>query len=85
MTTGRRYGGTEAITAGIVESVESTGQVLPASIGIARSLAATSSPARGQIKQTLYAEALAALRVRTVAGTGSPAPAIPFPSPDLAE
>jgi len=63
MTTGRRYGGTEALTTGIVDSVESTGQVLPAAIGIARSLAAKSSPARGQIKQTLYAEALAALRV----------------------
>ena len=71
--------------AGIVESVKSTGQLLPAAIGLARSLAAKSSPARGQIKQTLYAEAIAALRVRTGAGAGSLAPAIPFPSPDLAE
>jgi enoyl-CoA hydratase/carnithine racemase len=72
MTTCRRYGGAEALTAGIVECVESTNQVLPAAIGLTRSLAAKSSPARGRIKQTrikqtLYAEALAALRVRTVA------------------
>ena len=75
MTTGRRYGGTDALTAGIVESVESTGQLLPAAIGLARSLAAKSTPTRGRIKQTLYAEALAALRDRAMALAGPPGPA----------
>lgn len=67
MTTGRRYGGADALMAGIVESTELADQVLPAAVGLARSLAAKSGPARGRIKDILYAEALAALRLPTAA------------------
>jgi enoyl-CoA hydratase/carnithine racemase len=65
MTTGQRYGGDQALTAGIIDVAAGPDQVLPAAIDLARSLAGKATPARGQIKQTLYAETLAALRAPT--------------------
>jgi Delta3-Delta2-enoyl-CoA isomerase len=62
MTTGRRYGGEQAQQAGIVDAVASADELAEAAAGMARALAGTSKPARAAIKETLYAEALSALR-----------------------
>jgi enoyl-CoA hydratase/carnithine racemase len=61
MTTGRRYGGEQALAAGIVDATATEGEVLASAVGLARSLAAKSVPVRGRIKETMYADALAAL------------------------
>jgi enoyl-CoA hydratase/carnithine racemase len=65
MTTGRRYGGEQALAAGIVEAVADADGLLAAAVELARPLAGKSKPVRGQIKQGLYAETLAALAIRT--------------------
>lgn len=62
MTTGRRYGGEQALAAGIVEATSDADGILAAAVELARPLAAKSTPVRGQIKETLYAQTLAALR-----------------------
>lgn len=62
MTTGRRYGGEQALSADIVDAVAEADELLRATVDLARPLAGKSKPVRGQIKETLYAEALAALR-----------------------
>ncbi len=62
MTTGRRYGGVDALAAGIVEQTATTDELLAAAVAKAGELAAKTKPVRGQIKQTLYSEVLAALR-----------------------
>ena len=62
MTTGRRYGGEQALAAGIVEAVADADHVLAAAIDLARPLAAKATPVRTRIKEALYAEALTALR-----------------------
>jgi enoyl-CoA hydratase/carnithine racemase len=62
MTTGRRYGGTEAAAAGIVDSVAGEGQVLADALERAAALAGKASAVLGTIKQRMYAPALLALR-----------------------
>ena len=62
MTTGRRYGGTDAQVAGIVDEAVEADRVLPRAIELAASLAAKNPPTLGAIKRRLYAPALAALR-----------------------
>jgi enoyl-CoA hydratase/carnithine racemase len=62
MTTGRRYGGEHALAAGIVDAVADADQLVAAAVELARPLASKAKPARAQIKEGLYAEALAALR-----------------------
>lgn len=62
MTTGRRYGGTEALAAGIVDAVAHADDVLSAAIEIARPLAGKAGPTLGTIKARMYPEALAVLR-----------------------
>lgn len=62
MTTGRRYGGEQALAAGIVEAVADTDRVLAEAVELARPLAGKAKPVRAQIKEGLYAETLAALR-----------------------
>ncbi|MFE9252795.1 enoyl-CoA hydratase-related protein [Streptomyces sp. NPDC007088] len=62
MTTGRRYGGEQALTAGVVDAVAGADEVLAAAVALARPLAAKANQARGQIKETLYTQALTALR-----------------------
>jgi enoyl-CoA hydratase/carnithine racemase len=64
MTTGRRYGGDQALVLSIVDAVASADNVLTAALDLARPLAAKSKPVRGKIKETLYAETLATLRTR---------------------
>jgi enoyl-CoA hydratase/carnithine racemase len=62
MTTGRRYGGSDALAAGIVDAVAHEDDVLSAAIEIARPLAGKAGPTLGTIKARMYSDALAALR-----------------------
>lgn len=62
MTTGRRYGGGQALQAGIVDAVAGAEDLADAAAGIARPLAGKTKPVRARIKETLYADALSALR-----------------------
>jgi enoyl-CoA hydratase/carnithine racemase len=61
MTTGRRYGGEEALAAGIVDVVAAESEVMTCAVERAEALAGTAGPTLGQIKQTMYAPVLAAL------------------------
>jgi enoyl-CoA hydratase/carnithine racemase len=63
MTTGHRYGGEQALGAGIVDGVADADGLLAAAVELARPLAEKAKPARAQIKESLYTEALAALRL----------------------
>ncbi|MDT3442183.1 MULTISPECIES: enoyl-CoA hydratase-related protein [unclassified Pseudofrankia] len=65
MTTGRRYGGQDALAAGIVDGVAGVDDVLAAAVDLARPLAGKSRSNRGSIKERMYQEALAALRAPT--------------------
>ena len=62
MTTARRYGGTQALAAGIVDAVAAEDEVLDSAVGLARSLTAKSTPVRATVKEMLYATALTSLR-----------------------
>lgn len=62
MTTGRRYGGEQALPAGIVDAVADADRLHAAAVDLARPLAGKANPVRSEIKETLYAETLAALR-----------------------
>jgi enoyl-CoA hydratase/carnithine racemase len=62
MTTGRRYGGGEALAAGIVDAVAHEDDVLPNAVEMARPLAAKASEILGVIKSRMYPDVLAALR-----------------------
>lgn len=62
MTTGRRYGGTEALSAGIVDAVAHEDDVVPSAIEMARALVGNAGPTLGTIKGRMYADALTALR-----------------------
>jgi enoyl-CoA hydratase/carnithine racemase len=62
MTTGRRYGGTDALAAGIVDAVAHEDDVVSSAIELARPLTGKAGPTLGTIKARMYADALAALR-----------------------
>lgn len=62
MTSGRRYGGLDAQTAGIVEEAVEQDRVLPRAIELAAALAAKDPATLGAIKRRLYEAPLAALR-----------------------
>jgi enoyl-CoA hydratase/carnithine racemase len=62
MTTGRRYGGEQALAAGIVDAVGGEDEVLRAALEIARPLAGKAGPTLQTIKERMYPDALAALR-----------------------
>jgi enoyl-CoA hydratase/carnithine racemase len=62
MTTGRRYGGSEALDAGIVDAVAHEDDVLSSAVEMARALAGKAGPTLGIIKSRMYADALATLR-----------------------
>ena len=62
MTTGKRYGGGDALSAGIVDAIANEDDVLSSAIEIAAPLAAKAGPTLGTIKERMYVEALAALR-----------------------
>lgn len=62
MTTGRRYGGPEAVAAGIAQQAVAEDQVVPVAIARAAELAGKDPATLATIKQRLYAPALATLR-----------------------
>jgi Delta3-Delta2-enoyl-CoA isomerase len=62
MTTGRRYGGQEALEAGVVDAAVAEDAVLATAVERARSLAPKASPALGAIKEGMYPHALRLLR-----------------------
>jgi Delta3-Delta2-enoyl-CoA isomerase len=62
MTTGRRYGGTEALAAGIVDAVAGEDEVVSTAIEMARALVGKAGPTLGTIKARMYAQALEVLR-----------------------
>lgn len=64
MTSGRRFGGADALAAGIAQAAVPEDQVLPQAIARAAELSAKNGATLGAIKQRLYAPALAALRDR---------------------
>jgi enoyl-CoA hydratase/carnithine racemase len=65
MTTGRRYGGTDAAAAGIVDEAVGEDEVLPRAIERAAALAGKDGRTLGAIKEGMYAETLTLLRDRT--------------------
>lgn len=72
MLTGRRYGGGEAVRAGIVDLAVAEGDVLPESIARAAALAGKDRSVVGMIKQTMYGQTLALLgREVDLAGLGN--------------
>lgn len=62
MTTGRRYGGTDAVAAGIADVATGAGQVVATATGVAAPLTAKAGPALGAIKELLYGDVVTALR-----------------------
>jgi len=62
MVTGRRYGGTEALAAGIVQAAVDERLVLPTAVDLARSQAGKEPATLGAIKQRAYAPTIASLR-----------------------
>ncbi|MGH2902434.1 MAG: enoyl-CoA hydratase-related protein [Solirubrobacteraceae bacterium] len=62
MTTGRRYGGTDAHAAGIVQAAVAEEQVLEHAIALAAPLAGKDPMTLATIKQRLYGDAVAMLR-----------------------
>lgn len=61
LTTGRRYGGNDALAAGIVDQVTSEDELLGTAVAYAQSLAATRGPVLAEIKRGLYEDVLAKL------------------------
>lgn len=64
MTTGKRYGGEDALSAGIVDAIANEDDVVAAAVEMATPLAAKAGATLGTIKERMYADALAALRDR---------------------
>lgn len=62
MTTGRRYGGTDAAAAGLVDEAVPEAEVLPAALNRARPLASKNPQTLKAIKAQMYVGPLAALR-----------------------
>jgi enoyl-CoA hydratase/carnithine racemase len=58
MCTGRRYGGTDALEAGIVSRALPLEDLLPAATEIASSLSAKAGPTLQTIRTTLYRQAI---------------------------
>ena len=61
MVTARRYGGHDALAAGLVDRTADEGEVRAAAIGIAAPQAAKAGPTVGKIKARMYAPVLVAL------------------------
>ena len=62
MTTGRRYGGDQALVAGIVEQAVAEQDVRPIAVERARTLTGKAGPTLGAIKEQMYAAQLVLLR-----------------------
>lgn len=65
MTTGRRYGGADAVAAGIVQSAVSEADLLSTATAIAAANAAADGPTLNKIKNDLHAPLIADLAVPT--------------------
>jgi enoyl-CoA hydratase/carnithine racemase len=65
MTTGRRYGGRDALAVGIVDAVADEDALLSAAIELAAANSAKAGPTLGTIKARMYAGALAVLGTAT--------------------
>lgn len=72
MTTGRRYGGTEATAAAIADAAVPEESVLPAAVDLAAPLAGKASDTLRAIKQRMHAPVLAALRAEPMSFSGQP-------------
>jgi enoyl-CoA hydratase/carnithine racemase len=70
MTTGRRYGGTDALHASIVDAVADEGKVLETAIELIRPLAGKSAATLGAIKARMYAGAVETLNDPSGASLG---------------
>src|ERR1700709_359595 len=70
MTTGRRYGGSEALAAGIVDATAGDGEGLSPALDLARQLAAKHGATLGAIKRGMYGPAVAALQLPQTTGLG---------------
>jgi enoyl-CoA hydratase/carnithine racemase len=70
MTTGRRYGGTDALAAGIVDATGGENEVLSTALEIARPLAAKDGTTLGAIKRGMYGPAVTALQIPQTTGLG---------------
>lgn len=62
MTTGRRYGGPDAVASGIVQDAVGESEVLAAAVALARPLTGKAGPTLGAIKEQMYSGPLALLR-----------------------
>ncbi len=62
MTTGRRYGGEDALEAGIVAATAGEGEVVDAAVALAEERAPKAGAVFGAIKARLYAEVIAELK-----------------------
>jgi enoyl-CoA hydratase/carnithine racemase len=71
MTTGRRFGGNDALAAQIVDAVAEEGAVLPAALELARPLTGKPGGTLGVIKSRMYPTTLSALRESTANAFGS--------------
>jgi enoyl-CoA hydratase/carnithine racemase len=65
MTTGRRYGGPDALAAGIAHEVAPEGEVVDRAVAWAAGQSAKHGPTLGEIKRRMYASTLETLRVPT--------------------
>jgi enoyl-CoA hydratase/carnithine racemase len=63
MTTGRRYGGADALAAGLVDAVADAPGLLEAAIAVVQPLVGKDAATLGTIKQTMYAGTASALTV----------------------
>jgi enoyl-CoA hydratase/carnithine racemase len=61
MTTGRRFGGTDATSIGIVDATAAEGAVTDAAVDLLRPLSGKNQQTLGAIKQTMFAQAVDAL------------------------
>lgn len=68
MTTGRRYGGSDALAAGVVDAAVAENAVLSTAVERASALAGKAGPTLGAIKEGMYATALQLLRTPGNAG-----------------
>lgn len=73
MTTGRRYGGADALAAGLVDATAGGGEVLAAAVERAGALAAKDGTTLAAIRERMYAEPLRLLRDRGTAPLVVPA------------
>ncbi|SNT45945.1 enoyl-CoA hydratase-related protein [Rhodococcoides kyotonense] len=65
MTTGKRYGGVDAVAAGIADAVADADQVLPEAVRRAAAVTSTRGPNLAGIKRGIHSDVLAALNTPT--------------------